>query len=110
MNKVELVGQLANIKEDKLKINSGYLNGVVFTPDYDGKGFANFFGTEINESTTKLDDLVTLIKESQEKVDNWYESSLRVKIVGKIRANNYKDKDGKDVYNNIVEIRELEVL
>jgi len=110
MNKVELVGQLANIKEDKLKINSGYLNGVVFTPDYDGNGFANFFPTVINESTTKLDDLVTLITESQKKVDKWHESDLKVKIVAKVRAANYSDRTGKMNYQNVLEINELEVL
>ena len=110
MNKLELVGQIANIKEDNLKINSGYLNGVVFTPDYDGKGFSNFFPTEINQSVTDLDNLVKLIKESQEKVDNWYESSLRAKIVGKIPAGNYQDKDGNTVYQHILEITELELL
>ena len=110
MNKVEFVGQIANIKVDNLKINSGYLNGVVFTPDYDGGRYSNFFPTEINQSVTDLDNLVKLIKESQEKVDNWYESSLRAKIVGKIPAGNYQDKDGNTVYQHILEITELELL
>ena len=107
MNEIKLVGSLQTADIEKCKVNSGYLNRVLFKPDYDGKGFVNSFGVEIHTDTADVNDILDKLTKSQESVDNWYDANLKVELTGRLRANNYKSGDST-VYQNIIEVKTVD--
>ena len=113
MNNIKLTGKLMTNDISRVKLNSGYLNNVLFQPDYKGRGFVNNFKLEINESDVDdVNDIIAKMIQSDEQSTDWTKTNLKVVVSGCFRANNYEYTDDKGIpqkeYQNILEVSSLE--
>tara|TARA_B100000131_G_scaffold48458_1_gene43052 strand:- start:7905 stop:8252 length:348 start_codon:yes stop_codon:yes gene_type:complete len=112
MNIVKLTGRLMTNDISRVKLNSGYLNNVLFQPDYKGRGFVNNFKLEINQAD--VSDVNTIIEkmiQSDKDAVDWTKTELKCEVEGCFRANNYDYTDmngvSQKVYQNILEVHSL---
>ena len=111
MNEITLNGNVLTADIEKVKLNSGYLNNVLFAPEYQGRGFVNTIKLEMNVSNvTNTNEVIEKMLKSKEELSEneaWYTATCQAKVTGRLRANNYEN-NGETVRQNVIEVDSIE--